>query len=138
MLYYMIDSRCVALSRSAFGFPLDGCCGACPQENNAEGRVVRMEARRCSEDSAGTSALLALLPCPQMNWVDFWREYRLGSQLRMLRQKQPGDQLIQQKGAELMARLGELFIMLVVEDITPSLLHGTHAAQSGSASCYSR
>jgi hypothetical protein len=134
----MIESSRVALSRSTFGFPLDGCCGACPQENNAEGRVVHLEARRCREDSAGTNALLTLLSCTQMNWVDFWREYRLGSQLRMLRQKHPGDQLIQQKGAELMTRLGELFSMLVVEDITPSLLHGTHAAQSGSASCYQR
>jgi hypothetical protein len=59
-----------------------------------------------------------------MNWVEFWREYRLGSQLAMLKARHPSDRLIQQKGAELMGRLHELFSMLIIEDIKPALLHG--------------
>ena len=59
-----------------------------------------------------------------MSWVEFWREYRLGDQLAMLKAKHPGDTMIQHRGAELMKRLDELFVMLRVEDIRPSVLHG--------------
>lgn len=83
---------------SFFGFPLDGCCGNCPQLNNVE--------------------------CRKLNWVEFWKEFRLGKQLEMLQENCPDEQVIIQKGAELMKRLPELFSMLRVEDIPLSLLHG--------------
>ena len=50
-----------------FGFPIDGCCGACPQLNNASQEPL--------------------------NWVEFWAKYRLGEQLRMLKTR--GDPEIQ-------------------------------------------
>lgn len=82
-----------------FGFPLEGCCGACPQKNNAAGA--------------------------QMNWVDFWRDYRLGDQLRMLRRNSPSDNDVQELGKQVMERLPELFEPLgEPESIKPSLLHG--------------
>lgn len=82
-----------------FGFPLEGCCGACPQKNNAGGRA--------------------------MNWVDFWKEYRLGDQLRMLRRNSPADSEIQDVGADLLEKVPEFFEPLgPAENIKPSLLHG--------------
>lgn len=81
---------------TAFGFPLDGCCGALEQPNNPSGR--------------------------QMNWVEFWREHRLGHQLSCAPAKRSAK--LQELGAQLSKRLDELFAMLVVEDIQPSLLHG--------------
>jgi len=82
-----------------FGFPLEGCCGACPQKNNAEGKT--------------------------MNWVEFWQQYRLGDQLRMLKQNSPSDTEIQQLGAELVQKVPEFFEPLGPPDsIKPSLLHG--------------
>ncbi|CAE8636402.1 unnamed protein product [Polarella glacialis] len=82
-----------------FGFPLEGCCGACPQKNNSEGK--------------------------SMTWLNFWRDYRLGEQLRMLRQNSPSDSEVQKLGADLVARLPEFFEPLGrPEDIKPSLLHG--------------
>ena len=83
---------------STFGFPLDGCCGALAQPNNAEGQ--------------------------QLSWVDFWREFRLGHQLGVAKQRHPEDVELQQLGAELSSRLDELFAMINVEDIQPCLLHG--------------
>jgi protein-ribulosamine 3-kinase len=82
-----------------FGFPMDGCCGALAQPNNPQ-------------------------PSSKLSWVEFWREYRLGHQLSVARQRYPEDKALQELGAQLSARLGELFSMLVVEDIKPSLLHG--------------
>lgn len=81
-----------------FGFPVDGCCGACRQLNN-----VAQE---------------------PLDWVEFWRRFRLGDQLQLLRQRNPSDREIQEKGAQLMERLPELFAMLDVKAIRPSLLHG--------------
>ena len=81
-----------------FGFPMDGCCGALAQPNNAAGR--------------------------QMSWVEFWREFRLGHQLGEAKKQYPGDNQLQELGAQLSSRLDELFSMINVEDIRPSLLHG--------------
>ena len=81
-----------------FGFPLDWCCGALAQPNNVEGR--------------------------QINWVEFWSEYRLGHQLSAAKESYPLDTQLQEAGAQLQKRLPELFSMLVVEDIQPSILHG--------------
>ena len=81
-----------------FGFPMDGCCGALDQPNNATGR--------------------------QMTWVEFWREFRLGHQLAHYQKAKPDDVELHEMGAQLSARLDELFSMLNVEDIRPSLLHG--------------
>uniref|UniRef100_A0A6B2LEH5 protein-ribulosamine 3-kinase n=1 Tax=Arcella intermedia TaxID=1963864 RepID=A0A6B2LEH5_9EUKA len=81
-----------------FGFPMDGCCGSCPQLNNS------------SQE--------------QINWVQFWRKYRLGSQLEMLKENAPSDVVVQEKGLQLLNNLEELFSDLIVEDIVPSLLHG--------------
>eukprot|EP01006_Ploeotia_vitrea_P056420 TRINITY_DN68099_c2_g16_i1.p1 TRINITY_DN68099_c2_g16~~TRINITY_DN68099_c2_g16_i1.p1 ORF type:complete len:302 (-),score=26.31 TRINITY_DN68099_c2_g16_i1:99-965(-) len=81
-----------------FGFPVDGCCGACPQYNNTDGK--------------------------EMNWVDFWKEFRLGSQLEMLKQNAPRDTEIQQLGKQLIDYLPNLFSMLDVSAIKPSVLHG--------------
>jgi hypothetical protein len=79
-----------------------------------------------------------------LDWVEFWRRFRLGDQLQLLRQRNPSDrpraiplllcQLperkegmstgkvgrrpgleIQEKGAQLMERLPELFAMLDVK-----------------------
>ncbi|CAK0796468.1 unnamed protein product [Prorocentrum cordatum] len=83
----------------SFGFPMDGCCGACPQLNNEAGR--------------------------DMDWVEFWREYRLGDQLRMLRERNPADTEVQELGAELMEMLPELFEPIGGgAKVQPSLLHG--------------
>eukprot|EP00931_Biecheleriopsis_adriatica_P066604 TRINITY_DN40923_c0_g1_i1.p1 TRINITY_DN40923_c0_g1~~TRINITY_DN40923_c0_g1_i1.p1 ORF type:complete len:390 (+),score=76.94 TRINITY_DN40923_c0_g1_i1:48-1172(+) len=81
-----------------FGFPVEGCCGACPQKNNSEGR--------------------------SMTWMEFWRDYRLGDQLRMLEKNSRGDTDIQSLGAELLQKLPELFADLGPEGVKPSLLHG--------------
>jgi protein-ribulosamine 3-kinase len=81
-----------------FGFPIDGCCGAAPQPNNASGR--------------------------SLDWVAFWGEFRLGHQLDMLRQKYPEDRKLLELGQQLQKRLPELFSMLRVEDIPRSFLHG--------------
>jgi len=60
-----------------------------------------------------------------MNWVEFWRDYRLGDQLRMLDQNSPGDGYVQELGAQLKAKLPEFFLPLgPPENIKPSLLHG--------------
>jgi len=80
-----------------FGFPVDGCCGACPQLNNSS--------------------------CQTMSWVEFWKQYRLGSQLQMLKENHPEDHKIQEKGAELMAAFEGICFSDLVE-IKPSLLHG--------------
>ena len=79
-----------------FGFPIDGCCGACPQLNNISQEPV--------------------------NWVQFWAKYRLGDQLRMLQGN--GDEKVQQLGAQLIEKLPQFFAMIDVEAIKPSLLHG--------------
>eukprot|EP00667_Euglena_gracilis_P019486 EG_transcript_20886 len=81
-----------------FGFPMDGCCGAAPQPNNVDRRPL--------------------------DWVDFWREFRLGHQLQMAKDNYPHNRALQEAGAQLMKRLPELFSMIHVEDIQPSLLHG--------------
>jgi len=82
-----------------FGFPMDGCCGACPQLNNVE--------------------------CLPMSWPDFWNKFRLGHQLQMIHDSYPTDREIQQNGAQLMGSLKEIcFSDLIIEDIKPSLLHG--------------
>lgn len=84
---------------NTFGFPLEGCCGACPQKNNA--------ARKA------------------MGWIEFWRDYRLGDQLRMLRRNSPTDGEIQKLGAQLMEKLPDFFEPLGDPDkIKPSILHG--------------
>ena len=82
----------------AYGFPMDGCCGAGRQLN----------------DVNKTS----------QNWIEFWREYRLGDQLKVINERFPEDKKIQEVGAQLMKRLPELFSSMVVEDIVPSVLHG--------------
>lgn len=53
-----------------FGFPLDGCCGAFSQPNNAERK--------------------------KMNWIEFWAEYRLRHQLKNCdaEAKQMGQEII--------------------------------------------
>ena len=98
-----------------FGFPMDGCCGALAQPNNPE-------------------------PSEKLTWVEFWREYRLGHQLSVAKQRYPEDHALQELGAQLSARLDELFAMIVVEDIKPSLLHGdlwsgNYAAAADGAPC---
>ena len=75
-----------------FGFPMDGCCGALAQPNNPEAK--------------------------EMNWCEFWAEYRLNFQLSQCR----SCSAIQEAGAKLLPRLGVLFDGL--EDVQPSLLHG--------------
>jgi hypothetical protein len=57
-----------------YGFPLDGCCGAAAQPNNAEKR--------------------------QMGWVEFWREFRLEEKLNALKRIYPEDQELQHLGAQ--------------------------------------
>ena len=88
------------LTWRTFGFPMDGCCGAGPQPNNMEG--------------------------VEMNWVDFWREHRLGAQLAELKRQHGTDNEVQELGAQLSKRLDELFggAGLIVEDIPLSILHG--------------
>eukprot|EP00930_Biecheleria_cincta_P063353 TRINITY_DN48882_c0_g1_i1.p1 TRINITY_DN48882_c0_g1~~TRINITY_DN48882_c0_g1_i1.p1 ORF type:complete len:396 (-),score=70.86 TRINITY_DN48882_c0_g1_i1:29-1183(-) len=81
-----------------FGFPVEGCCGACPQKNNSEGKT--------------------------MSWVEFWCDYRLGDQLRMLKRNAGGDSAIQTLGAELLSKVPEFFKDLDPDSIKPSLLHG--------------
>tara|TARA_B110000208_G_scaffold186887_1_gene244113 strand:+ start:29 stop:955 length:927 start_codon:yes stop_codon:yes gene_type:complete len=83
-----------------FGFPMDGCCGAGPQPNNAEGRAL--------------------------NWAEFWSEYRLGSMLARLKtQLRPSAELarMQALGSELQTRLLDFF-EFPIEDVQPALLHG--------------
>ena len=72
-----------------FGFPVDGCCGACPQRNN-----VSQE---------------------PLNWVEFWAKYRLGDQLAMLEENEPHDTEIQEQGARLLEKLPKFFSMIDVE-----------------------
>merc|ERR1712014_486778 len=61
-----------------FGFPIEGCCGALEQPNNTEQR--------------------------NMNAMEFWREFRLGHQLREARNRHPHDTQLQERGAELQKR----------------------------------
>mmetsp|Transcript_17814 Transcript_17814/g.28839 ORF Transcript_17814/g.28839 Transcript_17814/m.28839 type:complete len:304 (-) Transcript_17814:1530-2441(-) len=82
---------------SSFGFPVDGCCGSLFQPNNVTGR--------------------------DLNWVEFYREFRLGYQLKTANERYV-DRELEEKGAQLMKRLPDLFSALVVEDIEPSILHG--------------
>ena len=83
-----------------FGFPIEGCCGALEQPN---------------APVAGGG-----------NWVDFWRERRLGHQLRVAKERYPEDRALQEAGARLSKSLREFFggAGLRPEDIQPSLLHG--------------
>ena len=83
---------------NAYGFPIDGCCGAGRQLND----INKMS----------------------QNWVEFWRDYRLGDQLAVIKERFPTDNEIQQVGSELMKRLPELFSSMIIEDIVPSVLHG--------------
>jgi len=48
-----------------FGFPLDGCCGAFSQPNNAQRK--------------------------KMNWIEFWTEHRLGHQLKRVEDREARD-----------------------------------------------
>ena len=76
---------------------MDGCCGANSQPNTqipAESSISRPLA-----------------------------QYRL-PQLSVAKMRYPEDRALQELGAQLSARLDELFSMIVVEDIKPSLLHG--------------
>lgn len=57
---------------------------------------------------------------PDSNWANFFREHRLGFQLRLARQNGYGDAL-QERGAELLERLPDY---LGVSEVEPSLLHG--------------
>lgn len=57
---------------------------------------------------------------PQANWLDFWREHRLGFQLQLAAQNGYGGQL-QSKGQRLMADLAVLFKGYQPQ---PALLHG--------------
>mmetsp|Transcript_5033 Transcript_5033/g.16104 ORF Transcript_5033/g.16104 Transcript_5033/m.16104 type:complete len:309 (+) Transcript_5033:446-1372(+) len=84
--------------QSTFGFPLDGQCGALLQPNNSEGR--------------------------QMNWLEFWREFRLDYQLAVAREQHPTDLVLQERGAELSKRLPDVFADAPIEDIPLSCLHG--------------
>jgi len=84
--------------KTAFGFPLDGCCGAAPQLNNVDER--------------------------QLTFVEFWREFRLGHQLAMAKKNYPADQELQEKGAQLVSRLDELFVSLGQDGVRPCLIHG--------------
>jgi fructosamine-3-kinase len=56
---------------------------------------------------------------PSSSWVDFWREHRLGFQLRLAARNGYGGSL--QRGGE---RLLESFHYLIDHDPQPSLLHG--------------
>ncbi len=84
----------------AWGFPVDGSCGAGTQLNNAGRRA--------------------------MTWPAFWREFRLGHKLAELKAKFPQDTAFHEAGAQLCKRLDELFggAGLRPEDIPRSILHG--------------
>lgn len=86
------------IAYNAFGFHIDGACGAGRQLNDVD---------RTSQ-----------------NWVEFWRDFRLGDQLQAIKANYPDDREIQEIGAQLMKRLPELFSSMVIEDIAPSVLHG--------------
>ena len=97
----LLHSKSPVNENQHFGFELDGCCGAGPQPNNIEGRDI--------------------------DWVSFWREYRLGSQLHEHRKKFPDDTKIQELGAQLSKRLDDICFSgtgLIVDDIEKSGLHG--------------
>ena len=81
-----------------FGFPMDGCCGALAQPNNPEAK--------------------------EMNWCEFWAEYRLNFQLSQCR----SCSAIQEAGAKLLPRLGVLFDGL--EDDTNNLEDGNESPDS--------
>ena len=90
---------------TAFGFVTDGYCGTVTQPNNTERRPF--------------------------DWVEFWKENRLGHQLRELHHGSSGSKAgplsaqIQELGRQLATRLKDVcFSMLIVEDIRPALLHG--------------
>jgi len=57
---------------------------------------------------------------PEQDWIEFWRQHRLGFQLQLAAKKGYGGAL-QRKGDQLMAQIGALFV-----DYTPSAcpLHG--------------
>lgn len=55
------------------------------------------------------------------DWVEFWRERRLGHQLRLARDNGLADRTLDRLGEELMARLGE---WIDLPDEPPCLLHG--------------
>eukprot|EP01062_Namystynia_karyoxenos_P070062 TRINITY_DN65441_c0_g1_i1.p1 TRINITY_DN65441_c0_g1~~TRINITY_DN65441_c0_g1_i1.p1 ORF type:complete len:302 (+),score=76.72 TRINITY_DN65441_c0_g1_i1:67-972(+) len=81
----------------SFGFPVDGCCGAAPQPNAADGSC--------------------------QDWVTFWRKHRLGHQLALAKARHPEDTKLQELGKRLGDVLPELFSMLD-QPVRPSLLHG--------------
>mmetsp|Transcript_42275 Transcript_42275/g.79139 ORF Transcript_42275/g.79139 Transcript_42275/m.79139 type:complete len:441 (+) Transcript_42275:63-1385(+) len=75
-----------------FGFPFDGYCDGRSQANNVERK--------------------------KMNYIDFWREFRLKPQVEPLT-----DKVMKARGEELMEKLPKLF-PFPIEEIKPSLLHG--------------
>lgn len=81
-----------------FGFPMDGNCGASPQYN----------------DVNRTST----------NWVEFWREFRIQAQSRMIKESYPHDQEIQHLMAQLYKMAPIYFDGIIIDDIKPSMLHG--------------
>jgi len=114
-----------AVDYPCFGFPMDGAVGTVEQRNNA-----------------------AMEP---LDWVEFWREYRLGDQLRRIRAKypteeqqwisapqlptvrsfgapRPNDAPVQKYGRMVLDRLPELFAGLDIQAIRPCALHGNLTA----------
>jgi fructosamine-3-kinase len=71
-----------------FGFELEGYCGSHPQPNGFKS-----------------------------NWIEFWRERRLGYQLSTL-------PTLAEQGERILRNLEQLFADLILEDIAPVLLHG--------------
>eukprot|EP00924_Labyrinthula_sp_SR-Ha-C_P002460 maker-scaffold_16-snap-gene-5.11-mRNA-1 protein AED:0.37 eAED:0.83 QI:183/0/0.5/1/0/0/2/0/206 len=85
--------------RPTFGFDLDGQCGAFPQLNNVEKK--------------------------DLNWVEFFRNYRLQPQIDGLRNSMSARRkIVVEKLEKISDNLEDLFLDLNVERIGKSLLHG--------------
>jgi len=78
-----------------FGFEANGQCGAFPQLNNCSMREI--------------------------NWVDFWREYRLRPQLDGVKKSHPRQYKIIELGEQLCSRLGQYFTIYVYLKLIISL-----------------
>jgi len=90
------------------------------------GRGLAELHRRATADRFGFASDNYIGATPQPNrwaddWVEFWRDHRLGHQLRLARRNGVSDHTLERAGDALLLRLDEL---ISAPDERPSLLHG--------------
>jgi len=100
---------------------LDTCGGACNERMGHQlARMHRHTAHLHGWERDNTIGSTPQINTPDQDWIAFWRERRLGYQLRLAAGKGFGDSL-QRKGERLLQALPQFFPGYAP---TPSLLHG--------------